>query len=227
MKYLAIILFLTLSIKSKAQDSLTIEMFKKLPVSILNLESESSRDSLLKYRAYLDPNGDSIEQVRFNLIDPKSFTRNLSYQMSFTTGQSGFSKESIAVELNGKDTLIYYTNSSGSRALFNANRIRIFKYSNELITELNTKQPEINQLNLLLESTPDSIKQAICGQGECFNSMYEFGRYKEKVNIYLVIFSVIDYEEDYMKYQAVKMNFLHDEWLLEFVEDFEADILEY
>lgn len=181
-------------LKGQSMESI----FKLLPLECMELNGHQ-RDSLLRYREYVIPGGDSIETMKYDLsVD--EINKYLRYELSFTTGQNGFTVWEVR-KFKRKDgsSLILFSSYGGLLRSFDQHEIYAFGYQAKKLVRLKKQYlPKKININTFLEpNTPDSIKEKADNYCNC---TYDLGPKAKDQITYSLYFQVIDEEvESYLR----------------------------
>jgi len=147
------------------------ELFSVLPSEYTPYLSITGKDSLLKFKTYTIPGGDSVEtlEVTFSEEVDVDFIR-LDYL--FTTGQNGF----ISIQLrkfvkNNGDVVLVYSRHSGMKRAFDQYELLTFdNLKGQLFLIKNLGLPETTPIRLFLKSnSPESLNSMTLSTGYDLN----------------------------------------------------------
>lgn len=160
-KFFSSTIILLFAIHLSAQD--IKYFFKILPPFYTEELDAKTKDFLLKREKYYPPSNDSIETVVYRLeyMDlNKSFLR---IEMSFESGQRGFSTfELRSFKTKAGNSIVVFSNFSGVPVSFNQNKLSVFSYTkNKGLSEISSLGllTNVSIKNFFNPNTPDSIKK--------------------------------------------------------------------
>lgn len=135
-------------------------IFHLLPLSCTPELNAKQKDSLLKFKEYTIPGGDSVETVKYDFsMDEKN--KYISYEYSFTTGQRAFDHYEIKTftKTDGR-TLVLFAKYGGMRKVsFFQDELTFFSYENNKLTRLKEKllPKNISLKAYFKKNIPDSV----------------------------------------------------------------------
>lgn len=127
LRWALLILFLT-GVGCQPKEKSLTDWLNELPKEYTLLEN-STLDSLIQFEEYLDPNGDSLEQIKYEF---KQSGNTAEINFTFTTGQRGFRNQQF--KLIDKNHLIICTTSGSPWNSF-IDQLTIFELKDNKISE--------------------------------------------------------------------------------------------
>jgi hypothetical protein len=160
--------------------------FKILPRSYTPEFSSKTKDSILQGKGYYPADNDSESIVVYKLERFDSVKNFLRIEMSFETGQRGFSiYELRSFKAKDGSPIVVFSNFSGAPHGADQNDLSVFLYTkaNKLIrTSSHGLIPKISLKDFVKPNTPDSIIKEYNGY---FIMNYELGNRGDNISIYM------------------------------------------
>jgi len=199
LKNFFLLVFALTSFASSAQ-TLAEQAFKQLPDSLFFELTESGKDSLLQFKKYIIPGGDSISTVQYSIeVDDEKHLNCFYY---YTTGQRGFLTTQIKLIPKDRSSYLVILSQYGGVPTDYYNRnLNLYNFNNGVLQEIpNTILPEqIAHKQFLKSDTPDSIKTDIQTHS---NECYLLDTEKEDIIEYRVGSPIIGFE--WFEYEVIR-----------------------